>query len=484
MIQLRSTCRLLSFPVLWMGFVQLSFGLLSFLIFHDRVALAFMLPALAILIACLWLQFHLRNISINQISFRESLAFATLTWLLLGLLAAIPIMLVTGVSLTDGMFESVSAMTTTGATILTGLDEMPKSFLLYRQFLQWMGGLGIVIFIVAILPMLNVGGMRLLKAETPGPVKSDKIAPRIASTTRYLWLVYSSMTLLCALCYWLAGMSPFDAIAHSFTTVSTGGFSPYDASMGHFDSHLILAVANVFMIAGAVSFAVHFQVVYRHNLRPYWQDEETRHFIFALLAISTFLAIYLAETSTHSSGWESLSQAIFHTISFTTSTGYGADDLSSWPAATAGILIAASYLGGCAGSTAGGNKFIRNIIVWRVIKQQLTQAIHPRAMLHVKYQGNAVKNDVLLAVLTFIILVALSTLIFTILLMMTGLDFFSAFSAVSACLNVLGPGFGEVGSNFIPVSDTGSWILVGAMILGRLEYFTVLALLLPKFWRF
>lgn len=478
-----ATVRLLFWPVVWIAGIQWLFGLFALFVFKDKTVTHFFYSGLIgfALAIVLYVRYHRAKLS--KLFYREALAFATFTWIVVGVLGALPIWFVTGVSFTDATFESISAMTTTGATILVGLDDMPKSFLLYRQFLQWMGGLGIVIFVVAILPMLNVGGMRLLRAETPGPIKNDKVAPRVSSTTRYLWAVYVALTVSCAVAYWFAGMNSFDAIAHAFTTVSTGGFSPYDASIGHFDNHVILAVADVFMILGAISFALHHNNFRRRSLIGYLHDEETRWMLISIVAMAVLIFVFVIANNVHDSWGEAISQSLFHVVSFMTSTGYGADNLSSWPMATAGVLIFSSYLGGCAGSTAGGNKFIRNVLTVKVLRQQMMQAIHPQAILHVRYQGKVVKNDVILAVMGFMLLVAISSLVLTVLLSMTGLDFYSAFTAVAACINVLGPGFGEVSSNFIPVSDSGTWLLSFAMILGRLEYFTVLTLLLPKFWR-
>lgn len=236
MINLKNTARLLVMPMLWMGIVQGSFGLLSLFVFQDHISGDFFSPSALMMFSAFLLSVLLRKSELHKVTFRDALMFASLTWVLTGFLGALPIHLVTDVSMTDAVFESISALTTTGATILTGLDDMPKSFLLYRQFLQWMGGLGVVIFVVAVLPMLNVGGMRLLKAETPGPIKDDKLSPRINKTAHYLWGVYLAITVGCALAYYFAGMSAYDAIAHSFTTVSTGGFSTHDASMWYFES--------------------------------------------------------------------------------------------------------------------------------------------------------------------------------------------------------------------------------------------------------
>ncbi len=483
MVRFVNVLRLLCFPLLWLGFIQLVFGVLSITVFQDGVAKIFLGSgaALFLLSAFLWLRTHSRKL--NSISLQDGLVFAVLTWLVAGFSGAIPIQLVTDVSWTDATFESISALTTTGATILVGLDDMPRSFLLYRQFLQWTGGLGVVIFVVAVLPMLNVGGMRLLMAETPGPVKNDKVAPRIRDAARYLWLVYITITLACAFSYWLTGMSVYDAFAHSFTTVSTGGFSTHDASMGFFSSTAVLWVANIFMILGAISFALHFTVVKRREWGGYWANEETRVLVLLVLFFGLVTTAVLYFHDVYGSLYESLSHSFFHIISFMTSTGYGATDLGMWPTMMPLILVFVSYLGGCAGSTAGGNKIVRDIIAFKIIRKQIFSLVHPHGAKRVRYQGEVVDYDVLNAVMAFLVLSAFTTLFFTVLMTATGLDFWSAFTAVSACINVLGPGFGEVSSNFIGVSDTGIWLLNIAMLLGRLEYFTIITLLMPAFWR-
>ena len=459
------------------------FALLSMLVFNDHEETEFFTPALVMLAAALLFISVSRRFDASKIGFRDALLFAVLTWVFCGFLGAIPIILITKVSFTDGVFESISALTTTGATILSGLDDMPKSFLLYRQFLQWLGGLGVVIFVVAVLPMLNVGGMKLLKAETPGPVKDEKLSPRIANTTHYLWLVYLTITVLCALGYFLGGMTSYDAIAHSFTTVSTGGFSTHDASMGHFNNPGLLVISDIFMILGAISFALHFRVGRARNPLLYWRDEETHSFLLIVLSLSLLIAAILLSSDTYEDPLVALNNAVFHLVSFITSTGFGAAGFTDWPYAVALLLLFAGYIGGCAGSTAGGNKIIRNILSVKVINLQIRRLIHPRGMFSIKYQGRPIGNDVLSATMGFMSLAATSTVILTLVLMSTGLDFWSSLTAVAACLNVLGPAFGELGNNFQPVSDFGTWILSLAMILGRLEYFTVLALLLPGFWR-
>lgn len=484
MVNIENTTRLLAMPTAWMGSVQIFFGVLSLSLFKDEVSLAFLEPGVAMVVLAGLMYAVKRKSNTGRISYRNALLFATFTWVIAGLLGAVPIFLITHVSFTDAVFESVSALTTTGATKLAGLDSMPKTFLMYRQFLQWMGGLGVVIFVVAVLPMLNIGGMRLLRAETPGPMKDDKLTPRIAHTAHYLWFIYVLMTVLCALSYYFAGMSAYDAVAHSFSTVSTGGFSTHDRSMWFFESHVLLAICNLFMVLGAVSFSLHFTVLHSKALKLYWRDEETRVFIQLIAAMALLLCVYLMAVGNYDSLGESLSFSAFTVISFITSTGFGAADMSHWPLATVLLLIFASYLGGCAGSTAGGNKIVRNIITFKLMRRQFYQLLHPRGVFSIFYRGQAVEPSVRKAVMGFMSLAAISSMLITLLLMATGLDFLTAFSAVTACLNVLGPGFGEVASNFQPVSGIGTWILSATMILGRLEYLTVLALFFPLFWRY
>jgi trk system potassium uptake protein len=478
----KNTLRLLSLPMLWMGIVQLSFGFFSFFVFRDGIAKYFFSDSLLMILGSMFITYSLRKTDISDVSFRDALMFATLTWVLTGGLGSLPIMSVTHVSFTDAVFESLSALTTTGATILTGLDDMPASFLMYRQFLQWMGGLGVVIFVVAVLPMLNVGGMRLLKAETPGPIKDDKLSPRIANAAHYLWFIYLLITVACAGAYYFGGMGAFDAIAHSFSTVSTGGFSTHDASLGYFSSIPLLWISNVFMLLGAISFALHHRVLRFLSPKLFWQDEETRWFLILVTGLSLSLACYLYEQHAYQSFWNGFSYASFTVISFITSTGFGAADLSMWPKATALFLVVCGYLGGCAGSTAGGNKIIRNIITFKVVRNAIRQMMHPNGVFALRYQKRAVDNEVKNAVMGFMSIAFATSFLITFVLMATGLDFWSSFTAVAACVNVLGPGFAQVGSNFIPVSDFGTWVLSFTMILGRLEYFTVLALFMPTFW--
>jgi trk system potassium uptake protein TrkH len=483
MLKVLPSLRLLAFPVLLMGVIQLIFGFISILVFHDSVAGQFLFPGIITIFLSLALIINRNKTDLEQISYRESMLFVTLTWILCGISGAIPIQTIGQISFTDAVFESISALTTTGATVLSGLDDFPKTFLMYRQFLQWLGGLGVVIFVVALLPMLNVGGMRILKAETPGPMKNEKLAPRVAQSAQYLWYVYVVITVLCCLGFVLAGMSWFDAIAHSFSTVSTGGFSTHDASIGFFDNRWIEINADIFMLLGAISFAVHFGVFQNLSFKVYYNNEETRIFIIIVAVLSAILGGILWVDQQYPTVTDDFLKAIFHLISFMTSTGFGSGNFSEWTPTTAILLIFASYLGGCAGSTAGGTKIIRNILSFKIIRRQLNQLLHPHSIILIRFNGKSVPQNILSATTAFMTITAFISVAFTLLLMWTGLDLWSAFSAVSSCINVLGPAFGELSANFQPVSDTGTWLLSIAMLLGRLEFFTVLVIFSKLFWQ-
>ena len=483
MINFLSALRLLSFPTLFIGLVQLIFGLLSTFVFHDGVTLKFIDSAAFLLLISVIAIFMIQRGEEFKINYRESLIFVTFICLSCGLASAIPIMTIEAITFTDAVFEACCGLTRTGSTVLSHLDQQPKSFLLYRQFLQWLGGLGVVIFVVAILPMLNIGGMKILKAETPGPVKGEKITPRVMLTARYLWYVYIVLTVLCTLGYLATGMSWFDSIAHSLSTVSTGGFSTHDASIGYFNSRWVELNANIFMILGAINFGLHFRFGLGFKPKIYKKDEETRFFLWLIAGFTLLLFFILMIDGVFSSWSDGLLTSLFHLIAFMTSTGFGADDYTQWPEAAAFLLIVAAFMGGCSGSTAGGNKIIRMLLTFKLIRHQFRVLIHPKVVSTIRYNGRAVAPEVLSATMAFIAFVAATSLFMTLLLMATGLDFWSAFSAVAACLNVCGPGFGALGNNFQPVTDTVTWILTVAMLLGRLEFFTIVVLLMPSFWK-
>lgn len=481
-IHLTSVIKLAIYPILTVGCLFTLFGFASLTVFRDNLhSIFFELGALYM--GCALILWSATRRVIVSIRIKVAPLFAVLSWLIVGLLSAVPISIVTHVDFMHAAFESFSALTTTGATILSGLDSLPPSFLIYRQFLQWLGGLGIVIFVVAILPNLNVGGMKLLKSEVPGPIKDDKLAARTMKTTHYLWSVYVFITALCAIAYYAAGMDIYDAFAHSLTTVSTGGFSIHDASLGWYHSEAIYLVSDIFMIIGALNFGIHFKLLKTKDVRLLFQNEESRVFLLLCLTISIISFLLLIQNDDGISKLKSLNHATFIVISFITSTGFGAENFATWPIAVLFLLIVSSYLGGCSGSTAGGSKIIRTIIIFKLVRREIKRLIHPKGVFAIKYQGKSISSDIVRNTTAFIFFVILSSLALTLLLMTTGLDLWSSLSAVSSCLNVLGPAFGVLSDNFQPVSNTGLAILTFAMILGRLEFLTVVVLFAPKFWR-
>jgi trk system potassium uptake protein TrkH len=414
---------------------------------------------------------------------REAFVVVTLFWSVLGLMAALPLLLGLHISLTDAAFEAVSAFTTTGATVLSGLDSMPPSILMYRQQLQWLGGAGVVVLAIAILPMLGVGGMQLFRAETAGPMKDEKITPRIMQTARALWGIYVGFTITCALAYWAAGMSAFDAIAHSFSTVSTAGFSTYDASLAHFDSVLIEAIAITFMLLGGISFNVHFIVLRLRSATTYWRDTQTAVFLIVVVVLTLVIASTLYLTGAYTDPLSALRHSAFQVASVITTSGFSTDNFSVWPLFLPVLLIFTSFLGGCAGSTAGGMKVIRFIILAKEGSRELWRLLHPSIVRPIKLGGRALPERVIDAVWGFFALYIAVFAVLMLLVMATGVDQVTAFGAVASALNNLGPGLGAVGTTFAPLNDAATWICTFAMLLGRLEIFTILALFSPMFWR-
>lgn len=420
----------------------------------------------------------------GELSLREGFFIVVMFWAVLGVFGALPLYVSElNITVTDAVFESISALTTTGATVITGLDDLPKSILFYRQELQWMGGMGIIVLAVAILPMLGVGGMQLYRAETPGPIKDSKLTPRINETAKTLWFIYLGLTVLCALAYWLAGMSFFDAVSHSFSTVAIGGFSTHDASMGYFDSAMIEAIAVVFMVLGGVNFALHFAVFRSVSLTPYRKDEECRTYIKILLVTAVFCIVGLWLTGVTTDAESAIRKGIFQAVSMATTTGFATDSFYLWPAPLAVMLILSSFVGGSAGSTGGGMKVIRILLLFKQGMRELKRLVHPNAHLVVKVGGVSLSEKVIEAVWGFFATYVAVFIVTMMLLMAMGLDQVSAFSAVVACLNNLGPGLGEVGPNFASISDPAKWLLCFTMLLGRLEIFTLLVLFTPVFWR-
>ncbi len=418
----------------------------------------------------------------KQIYRREGFLIVVLFWVLLGILGALPLMASLHMGFVDAVFESVSGLTTTGATVLQGLDAMQPSILFYRQEIQWFGGMGLVVLAVAILPVLGIGGMSLYKVEIPGPMKEEKLVPRLIASSRNLWGLYILLTAACALFYWLAGMTPFDAVSHSLTTVSTGGFSTHDASLGYFHSPAVETIATVFMLLGAINFSVHFTAVQRRSVAPYFEDVEVRWFLgFVLLATGT-IATGLWYRHYYAAVLDDLRNAVFEVVSVITSTGFGTVDFNAWPVMFPVLLIAISFIGGCGGSTAGGMKVLRVLILFRLGYREIVRLLHPKAIFSIKLDGRTVPTRTLHSILGFFAVYIICFVLLMLLLMATGVDQVSAYSAIATCLNNLGPGMGEVSQSFASISDPGKVISIVAMLLGRLEIMSVLVLLNREFW--
>lgn len=419
----------------------------------------------------------------EELSVRDGFLVVTLFWVLLGMIGALPFILGLHLDVTDAIFESISGFTTTGATVIVGLDKLPASILYHRQQIQWLGGMGIIVLAVAILPLLGVGGMQLYRAEASGVAKQEKMTPRIAETARALWMIYFFLTVACALAFWIAGMDLFNAIGHAFTTVATGGFSTHDASLGYYNSPVIEFIAIVFMLAGGVNFAIHFISWRRLTFQPYVTDPEVRAYGIIFLFSTIFIAVSLYWLGTYTGTWESLRYAAFQVASILTSTGFTTVTFADWPLYIPLVLIILSFIGGCVGSTAGGIKVLRILLLAKLGVQQLFQLAHPQAVTVVKLGKRPVTGAVLFSVWGFYVLYIVTSLLLTVAMMAAGLDLDSAFGAVVATINLLGPGLGEVAVNFATVSPVVKWLGIFGMLVGRLEVFTLLILFLPAYWK-
>lgn len=419
----------------------------------------------------------------RELSVREGFLIVTLFWVVLGMVGALPFIFGLHLSFTDAVFESISGFTTTGATVMHNLDLLAPSILYHRQQIQWIGGMGIIVLAVAILPLLGVGGLQLYRAEASGVAKEEKLTPRIAETARLLWAIYSALTLCCAAAYWLAGMSLFDAVCHAFTTVATGGFSTHDASMAYFDSPVIELIASVFMLAGGVNFAIHFSFWKRLSINPYLTDPETRAYVKIFLWAVVLVSLSLIASHAYPRVIDSIRHATFQVASILTSTGFTTDNFSLWPLHVPLLLAMVSFIGGCAGSTAGGIKVLRILLLAKVSLRQLYKLAHPRAIAIVKLNGQNINTEIVYSALGFFALYVATSLLLTAAMMAAGLDLESAFGAVMATINLLGPGLGDVADSFVSVSEAGKWLGIFSMLLGRLEVFTLLILFLPAYWR-
>jgi len=417
----------------------------------------------------------------KQLSHKDGFLIVALTWVVLSMLGAVPF-LTTGTcdSLIDALFESTSGLTTTGATILSGLDQMPPSILFWRSMQEWLGGMGIIVLAVAVMPLLGVGGMQLFRAETPGPVK-NKLTARVTETAKVLWYIYLSMTVVTALCLWLAGMGMFDAVNHAMCTVAIGGFSTHDASIGYYDSIWIRGLIVVFMLLAGINFTLHFAALRRgFSVSAYTRDEEFRTYIKWLFSLLLLIGILSAI-----SGEGTWDEVIFNTVAVATTTGFAVSDYAVWPPGAAMLLLMAMFVGACAGSTGGGMKVVRVLLLFRQGMREIRRLIHPHSVIHVKIGDQSVQGSVVQALWGFFVLYMVCFAVISVLVAMSGVDMTTAISAAAACLTNTGPGFGDVGpaSNYASLPDMAKGVLMLGMVLGRLEIFTFFVLLVPEFWK-
>jgi len=417
----------------------------------------------------------------EQLSHRDGFLIVALAWLLLALIGAVPFWTTGTVpTVVDALFESASGLTTTGATVLSGLDNLPHSILFWRSMQEWLGGMGIIVLAVAVMPLLGVGGMQLFKAETPGPVK-DKLTARVTETAKLLWYLYLGMTIACGLAYWATGMSPFDAMNHAMCTIAIGGFSTHDASFGYYHGIPLQLVAILFMILAGMNFTLHFAAALRgFSLRAYYQDEEFKTYILWIMTLIVVISVLIAWT-----GQDEAIHVVFNVVSIATTTGFAVSDYSLWPSGATMLLLMTMFVGACAGSTGGGMKVVRILLLFRQGMREIRRLVHPHGVIHVKMGRQRIPSNVTEALWGFAVLFLVCYIIVAVLLSFTGVDMVTSFTAAAACITNTGPGFGQVGpaGTYADLPEMAKGVLIFAMILGRLEIYTFFVLLVPEFWR-
>ncbi|HKX56316.1 MAG TPA: TrkH family potassium uptake protein [Xanthomonadales bacterium] len=452
--------------------------------YDDGIANLFLISAALLLLTGSLVYLPVRN-AFRELRLRDGFLVVVSSWLVLVLVGALPFVLMVTPHITyvDAVFESMSGLTTTGSTIITSIDTLPHAMLYYRQQLQWLGGMGIIVLAVAILPILRIGGMQLFRAEMPGPMKDSKLTPRITETAKALWLIYVGITIACILAYWLGGMTLFDAVGHAFSTVAIGGFSTHDASFSYWNSPTLEAVAMTFMAIAGINFSLHFLAWRRATMQPYFVDPELKAYASLLLVFSVLVSMVLFLTGTYDTLAASFRYGSFQVISAMTTTGFTTAPFAEWTSFLPTFLIFIAFIGGCASSTAGGMKVIRIVLLYRQAAREIHRLIHPNAVIPVRVGGQKTSDTVMDAVWGFFFLYIACFAITTLLLTAAGLDPVTAYSAAAACLTNLGPALGEASANYAHLDDFSKIVLCVAMLLGRLEIYTLLVLLAPAFWR-
>ncbi len=459
--------------------------ILTSIIYHDDTLIDFVLAMVWTSGMGVLLWIFTRRFK-GELSVRHGYLLVVAMWTTMPAVATFPLLLVVdGLSFTDAYFETMSGITTTGATVLTGLDNLPPAINLWRHELNWLGGMGIIVLAVAVLPLLGIGGRQLFKAETPGPMKDSALTPRITETARNLWLVYAGITAACIVSLKLVGMSWFDAVCHAFAAMGLGGFSTHDASVGYFNSPAIEFVLIVFMLIASMNFATHFLAWRGKSLRVYLSDAEAVATVTLIVGSCFGIGLFLWWQGTYPGFWTALRYASFNLVSMATDCGFASTDFNLWPTFAPLWMLLLSSIAASSGSTGGGIKMIRTLVLVKQAGREFVKLLHPAAVNPMKIGGQVVANNIVFAVLGFIFLYFISIASLTFALLISGLDFISSFSAVIACINNAGPGLGVVGpaNNFGVLTDFQTWVCTTAMLIGRLEIFTVLILFTPAFWK-
>ena len=474
-MNLKSIVNLFSILVLFFSLSYI-FPIIISLIFDDGATELFIYTLLGVGVIGLVGLLATRKVD-NELSQKDGFVIIVLFWVVLCFAGSIPFYL-SGMNAIDSIFESMSGITTTGATVISNLDTLPESLLFYRQLLQWMGGMGLIVLAIAVMPLLGIGGGQIYKTEIPGAMGEQKLTPRIKETAQVLWLIYLGLTVLCAILYYLGGMGSFDAVSHAMSTVAIGGFSTHNDSIGHFNSIAIETICIAFMLLSAFSFTLHYFAVFKKKPLKYFYDPEIRFFM-SILAIIFIICAMISNISNYG---PNLRELAFHSVSMLTTTGFSISNSSEWPFSISFILLIGAFIGACAGSVGGGVKSWRVLIMINHAHKNLMRIIHPNSVISLKIGTKNVNDEVATSVWGFFSIYIISFIILLLFVLITGVDFESAFSAVGACLNNLGPGLGIVSENYANINSASKGILAFAMLLGRLEIFTLLVILTPMFW--
>ena len=471
----KSILKLFSILVLFFS-ISYVFPIVVSIIFNDGAINLFLYTLIGVSLIGLTGFYITRNVN-NELSQKDGFIIIVMFWVVLCFAGSIPFYL-SGMTFIDSIFESMSGITTTGATVVSNLDNLPESLLFYRQLLQWMGGMGLIVLAIAVMPLLGIGGGQIYKTEIPGAMGEQRLTPRIKETAQVLWLIYFGLTVICGVFYYIGGMNSFDAVSHAMSTVAIGGFSTHNESIGYFNSLSIEIVCIIFMLLSAFSFTLHYFAIFKKKPLKYLYDPELRFFI-SILIIIFIIGVVISNLSMQG---PSIREIAFHSVSMLTTTGFSISNTSNWPFSLSFLLLIGAFIGACAGSVGGGVKSWRVLIMINHAYKNIMTIIHPNSVMTLKIGTKSVDDGVATSVWGFFSIYVISFILLLLFVLMSGLDFESAFSAVGACLNNLGPGLGIVSENYSDISSSTKGILAFAMLLGRLEIFTLLVILTPMFW--